>query len=113
MGSPPLSPWWRRGAIAVTVATYRNAPPIPSRVVGAGGSVLFSGDDILRGQEVFLKYALMEHGTLWGHGAYLGPDYSAAYLHREAEITRDAVARARFGRAFDELAPGERDAAGA
>ena len=38
------------------------------------------------GQEVFLKYGLMEHGTLWGHGAYLGPDYSAEYLHRASCI---------------------------
>lgn len=93
----PLSPWWRRAALLVmiagfavlafmTVMTYRKAPPIPARVVGADGAVLFTGEDILKGQEVFLKYGLMEHGTLWGHGAYLGPDYSAAYLHREAEV---------------------------
>jgi nitric oxide reductase subunit B len=96
-GDRPLSRWWRRSTLIVmatgfsvlagmTLMTYRKAPPIPERVVTANGDVLFTGDDILHGQEVFLKYALMEHGTLWGHGAYLGPDYSAAYLHREAEI---------------------------
>src|SRR6266568_8160401 len=92
-----LSPWWRNATIlvmiagfsvlsAVTVLTYSNAPPIPARVADAGGRTLCEGSTILRGQEVFLKYGLMEHGTLWGHGAYLGPDYSAEYLHRLAEI---------------------------
>jgi len=45
-------------------------------VVDTAGSVLFTEQDILAGQDVFLKYNLMEHGTLWGHGAYLGPDYT-------------------------------------
>jgi nitric oxide reductase subunit B len=91
----------------VTVLTYTNAPPIPQRVVDQGGGLLFTGEDIDGGQEVFLKNALMEHGTLWGHGAYLGPDYTAEYLHREVEIARDVVATARFGKAFAELSPAE------
>lgn len=109
-----LSPWWRHGAIIVmifgftvlsilTVITYTNAPPIPQRVVNEQGEVLFSKQDIDAGQEVFLKYALMEHGTLWGHGAYLGPDYTAEYLHQEAEIARDAMARQNFGNSYANL----------
>jgi nitric oxide reductase subunit B len=47
----------------------------------------------------------MERGTLWGHGAYLGPDYSAEYLPRLAEIARDALARERHGRPYAELDP--------
>jgi len=92
-----LSPWWRHATILVmiagfsvlsliTVLTYTNAPPIPARVTDAAGATLFDRSAILHGQEVFLKYGLMEHGTLWGHGAYLGPDYTAEYLHRLAEI---------------------------
>ena len=73
----------------VTVLTYTNAPPIPARVTDAAGATLFDKAAILHGQEVFLKYGLMEHGSLWGHGAYLGPDYSAEYLHRLAEICND------------------------
>src|SRR5215471_21313081 len=102
-----LSPWWRHSAILVmiagftilsivTVKTYDNAPPIPARVVDDRGGTIFTRDDVLRGQEVFFKYGLMEHGTLWGHGAYLGPDYSAEYLHRLAEIARDTLARRRY-----------------
>jgi len=109
-----LSPWWRHATILVmifgfsvltlvTVLTYTNAPPVPARVLDPGGGVLFTRADIERGQEVFLKYGLMEHGTLWGHGAYLGPDYTAEYLHREAGIARDTMARERYGSSFADL----------
>ncbi len=116
--SQTLSPWWRRAVLGVllvgfsllglvTVRTYAGAPPVPDRVVDAQGTLLFTGDDIRAGQGVFFKYALMEHGSLWGHGAYLGPDYSAEYLHRLAEIGRDVLARERFGRAYADLRPEE------
>jgi nitric oxide reductase subunit B len=89
--------------IWITAKTYTGAPPIPARVVSGAGQVLFTGEEVKDGQEVFLKYGLMEHGTLWGHGAYLGPDYTAEYLHRLAEIGRDTLAQAKYGRPFQEL----------
>jgi len=92
----------------VTVLTYTNAPPIPEQVTDGTGSVVFTGADILMGQEVFLKYGLMEHGSLWGHGAYLGPDYSAEYLHRLSEVTRDTIATEKYGKPFAQLSPDER-----
>ena len=109
-----LSPWWRHSVILVmiagfsvltlvTVLTYTNAPPIPKQAVDTTGAVVFTGADILMGQEVFLKYGLMEHGTLWGHGAYLGPDYSAEYLHRLSEVTRDTIATEKYGNLFAQL----------
>ena len=117
-GSEPLSPRWRQAVILVmifgfslliwvTAKTYAGAPPIPARVVGDLGQTLFTGEEIKDGQEVFLKYGLMEHGTLWGHGAYLGPDYTAEYLHRLAEIGRDTLAQARYGKAFKALDEGQ------
>ena len=98
-----LSPWWRRSAIIMIVAcfcilgwlaklTYSGAPPIPERVVGPDGAVLFTGRDITAGQQVFLRYGLMENGTIWGHGAYIGPDFSAEYLHTLALDAEEAVA---------------------
>jgi nitric oxide reductase subunit B len=115
---PGLSPWWRHAAILVmifgftiltivTVNTYSNAPPIPARVVDDKGATLFDRATIERGQEVFFKYGLMEHGTLWGHGAYLGPDYSAEYLHRLAEISYDTAAQECCGRPYADLTPAE------
>ena len=61
-------------------------PPIPARVVAPGGQVLFTGDDVMAGQHIFQRYGLMQLGTLFGHGAYLGPDFTAQYLHRAAQI---------------------------
>jgi len=113
----PLSPWWRHSAILVmiagfavlsylTVRTYTDAPPIPDRVEDISGRTLFTSDDILRGQEVFLKYGLMEHDTLWGHGAYPGPDYSADTVHEAVEVGRDTLAQGRYGRPYATLEAG-------
>ena len=122
--STRLSPWWRHSAILVmifgfsvlsyvTVLTYTNAPPIPEQSTDGTGTVMFTGADIQMGQEVFLKYGLMEHGTLWGHGAYLGPDYSAEYLHRLSEVTRDTIAAEKYGKLFAQLSPDEQSVASA
>jgi len=67
---------------------------------------VFTSAEILRGQEVFLKYGLMEHGTLWGHGAYLGPDYSADTLHVAVEAERNTLANLRYGQSYATLEPG-------
>ena len=66
--------------------TYTDEPPIPDKVVDSAGNVLFTGQDITAGQEIFLRNGLMEYGSIFGHGAYLGPDFTADYLHRAAEI---------------------------
>ena len=78
--------------------TYTDEPPIPAQVVDANGKVLFTGKDIIAGQEIFLKNGLMEYGSIFGHGAWLGPDFTADYLHRAAELTTDLLRRFRFGR---------------
>jgi nitric oxide reductase subunit B len=119
-----LSPWWRHSAILVmiagfsvlsfvTVLTYTNAPPIPEQAADVTGTVVFTGADIQMGQEVFLKYGLMEHGSVWGHGAYLGPDYSAEYLHRLSEVTLDTIATEKYGKLFAQLSPDEQSVASA
>ena len=68
------------GVLAYRV--YDESPPIPEVVVAPGGQALFSGTDVMAGQHVFQKYGLMQYGTIFGHGAYLGPDFTAQYLHR-------------------------------
>jgi nitric oxide reductase subunit B len=84
--------------------TYTGEPPIPGRVVDANGNTLFTGDEILAGQGVFLRYGLMEYGSIFGHGAYLGPDYTADYLHRAVLIVRDAYGGAASDRAQGQAA---------
>src|SRR5690242_15119318 len=59
------------GYLALRV--YQDHPPIPGQVVAEDGAPLFTADDIRTGQELFLTYGLMEYGSIYGHGAYLGP----------------------------------------
>ena len=110
----PLSPWWLRavvivmvlgfaGLILITTLSYRNAPPIPVRVVDQKGAFLFSADDVGEGQTVFLRYGLMANGSIWGHGAYLGPDFSAAALHRMGLVTAEAIASEQHHQAVESL----------
>ena len=121
--STELSPWWRRAVVftlvfgfsilsLIAVATYRNAPPIPERAVTSSGVLLFTKEDIAAGQEVFLKYGLMDNGSVWGHGAYLGPDFTASYLHDMALDLAGQIAATRFGRAYGELAAEDKSAVG-
>jgi nitric oxide reductase subunit B len=63
---------------------YLSAPPIPNAVVTANGQTLFTGDQIRLGQQVWLSSGGQQQGTVWGHGAYIAPDWSADWLHREA-----------------------------
>ncbi|HEV8492253.1 MAG TPA: nitric-oxide reductase large subunit, partial [Candidatus Angelobacter sp.] len=81
---------------------YYQAPPIPARVVTADGTVLFTGQDIKDGQNVWQSIGGEEVGTVWGHGAYVAPDWSADWLHREATWMLDRWAKAS-GKSYDQL----------
>jgi len=103
----PISSRWLQGAVltylvgftvlgVLAYLVYRDQPPIPERVV-AGDQVLFTRDDIVGGMHVFQRYGLMEYGSVYGHGAYLGPDFTAEYLHMSAEFLIEAYAGALAG----------------
>jgi len=61
---------------------HRDKPPIPGTVVSDTGATLFTGADVKNGQKLYLSRGGQEMGTIWGHGAYLAPDWSADFLHR-------------------------------
>ncbi|MCG3181793.1 MAG: hypothetical protein BIFFINMI_04202 [Phycisphaerae bacterium] len=82
---------------------YRQAPPEPEQVVSADGRVLFTGQDIRDGQNVWQSMGGQEVGTVWGHGAYVAPDWSADWLHREAQWRLDHWAAAKGAASFDKL----------
>jgi nitric oxide reductase subunit B len=63
---------------------YLSAPPIPTAVVTTAGDVIFTGEQIQRGQQAWLAAGGQQLGTVWGHGSYVAPDWSADWLHREA-----------------------------
>jgi nitric oxide reductase subunit B len=69
--------------------TYTGEPPIPGKVIDPDGHLLFTRTNIMAGQASFLRNGLMEYGSIFGHGAYLGPDYTADYLHRAALLSID------------------------
>ncbi|MDE3166143.1 MAG: cbb3-type cytochrome c oxidase subunit I, partial [Acidobacteriota bacterium] len=74
------------------VLMYRSRAPIPERVVAPDGTVLFTAADIQEGQDLFRKRGLMDYGTVLGHGAYLGPDYTAEAIHWITETMRQRKA---------------------
>jgi nitric oxide reductase subunit B len=118
-----ISRWWRRSVLIiigiefliliwVTTGTYfRNVgPPVPEKVVDSSGTIIFTKAYIQAGQRLFLQKGLMNNGTLWGHGAYLGPDFSAAYLHNLALETRDYLSQQTFHASYEVLTLPQRDA---
>lgn len=82
---------------------YQVSPPVPEQVVDADGKVLFTGQEIKDGQNVWQSIGGQEVGTIWGHGAYVAPDWTADWLHREALILLDSYAQQEFSSAYAEL----------
>nr|WP_286207674.1 nitric-oxide reductase large subunit [Hephaestia sp. MAHUQ-44] len=85
------------------VEIYRKAPPIPERVVTVSGAVLMTHDDIMAGQTAWQSTGGMQLGSIWGHGAYQAPDWSADWLHRELVAWLGLAAQQTYGKAFDAL----------
>src|SRR5678815_1031267 len=74
---------------------YQLAPPIPDRVVSRDGAVVFEPGQVAAGQDVWRSFGGMELGSIWGHGAYVAPDWTADWLHRElVEVLDDWSAAA-------------------
>ena len=85
------------------IELYQQAPPIPDRVVTADGEIVFPGDQIREGQNVWQSLGGQEVGTVWGHGAYVAPDWSADWLHREATWLLEEWARRDHGKTFADV----------
>jgi nitric oxide reductase subunit B len=88
---------------------YQEAPPIPERVVTPDGTLLIEPGQIAAGQNVWQAMGGMEVGSVWGHGSYVAPDWTADWLHREARFILDRWARQDFGADYDRIA-GEQQA---
>jgi nitric oxide reductase subunit B len=92
------------------VEIYRQAPPVPDRVVTESGRVVFTGEHIKDGQNVWQSIGGQEVGSVWGHGGYVAPDWSADWLHREAVWILDRWAQVEHKGAYAGL-PAEQQAA--
>jgi len=87
---------------------YLTKPPIPTEVRSASGEVLFTGEQIMTGQQVWQSIGGHQLGSIWGHGSYVAPDWTADWLHREAVVLLDARAGRLAGSDYDRLDAGAR-----
>lgn len=101
--------WWSLiGVLGVTFCLlgwfgheiYRQAPPIPDQVQSVEGKILFRADDILDGQTAWQGIGGMQLGSIWGHGAYQAPDWTADWLHRELLAWLDLAAQQTYGKRY-------------
>ena len=82
---------------------YREAPPIPQQYVSESGEKVITHDEILHGQTAWQTTGGMQVGSIWGHGAYQAPDWTADWLHRELTNWLDITANKEFGKNFSDL----------
>lgn len=79
----------------LALRTYTDAMPQPERVVDEKGAVVYTGEDITSGQQIFLRRGLQQYGSIVGHGGYLGPDFTADYLRRSSEFVLQELRAAK------------------
>jgi nitric oxide reductase subunit B len=84
---------------------YTEKPPIPDRVVTTDGRIVAAGGEIAEGQKVWQAMGGMEVGSIWGHGSYVAPDWTADWLHRESEFMLNEWSTTRLGQPYDSAAP--------
>ncbi|MNU99427.1 Nitric oxide reductase subunit B [compost metagenome] len=104
--------WWSLiGVLGVTFCLlgwfgheiYRQAPPIPDQVQSVEGKTLFRADDILDGQTAWQSIGGMQLGSIWGHGAYQAPDWTADWLHRELLAWLELAAQQNYAKAYQDI----------
>jgi len=87
---------------------HRQAPPMPESVVTTDGNIVFTRADIEQGRQVWQSIGGHQLGSIWGHGGYVAPDWTADWLHREAVATLDLwAARQMRVSAYADLEPAE------
>ena len=83
--------------------TYTSSMPQPVKVTSQSGDVVFTSDDITKGQVLFQSAGLKEYGSILGHGAYLGPDFTADYLRRSATSVLKGIQSSGGSDAHDQV----------
>ena len=97
--------WWLFAAVLVAsfavlswigTRIYQEAPPIADKVVTTAGETVIDSGEISAGQNVWQSLGGMELGSVWGHGSYVAPDWTADWLHREAIFILDRWSNEEF-----------------
>jgi nitric oxide reductase subunit B len=89
---------------------YLAAPPIPDIVRTQAGASLYTGEQVQNGQRAWRAAGGQQLGSVWGHGAYVAPDWSADWLHREAVAYREIQAQKLYQTRYEFLTPAQRGA---
>ncbi|HYJ39376.1 MAG TPA: nitric-oxide reductase large subunit, partial [Steroidobacteraceae bacterium] len=89
---------------------HRVMPPVPSAVVTTDGRTLYTRADIEQGRQVWQSIGGHQLGSIWGHGSYVAPDWSADWLHREATEWLNITARSQTSLDYASL-PADQQAA--
>src|SRR5215813_6942483 len=56
---------------------FRQSPPIPLKVVTTDGRTMIAEGDVSEGQNVWQAMGGMQVGSIWGHGSYVAPEWTA------------------------------------
>lgn len=92
-----------------TFEVYRGAPPVPAKVITTKGNVLFTGKNIVSGKARFQEFDLMDYGSIYGNGAYFGPDFTDQYIHDEVKFYRKFEAEKLYKKPYNMLSPRNMD----
>ncbi|MCX6134363.1 MAG: nitric-oxide reductase large subunit [Ignavibacteriales bacterium] len=82
---------------------YQEKPPLPAAVVTTDGRVIISEGEVSDGQNVWQAMGGMELGSVWGHGSYVAPDWTADWLHRECIFILNSWSNEKYGKEYTAL----------
>jgi nitric oxide reductase subunit B len=82
---------------------YKQAPPLYSSLQTESGDVIYTQKDILDGQVVWQSIGGQQIGSIWGHGAYQAPDWTADWLHKELIHYQNIVSSERYNTDYSSL----------
>ncbi len=109
--------WWTLVFVLVGTFTilgffgsevYKKAPPLYESINSSSQGVIYTKDDILDGQEVWQSIGGQQIGSIWGHGAYQAPDWTADWLHRELVNYQTIYSKNKLGKSFNDLSKQEK-----
>lgn len=85
-----------------------KVPPYPEKVLSQNGELITDYQRIINGQNIYQKYGLMDHGSIWGHGTLRGPDFSAQVIRLTIDHMREYLSEKEFAKSYKQLTDKER-----
>lgn len=82
---------------------YKQAPPLYASLKTSSGDVVYTKEDILDGQTIWQSIGGQQIGSIWGHGAYQAPDWTADWLHRELVHYQEIYSEKNFNKSYDDI----------